>query len=194
MATCLEVIQSAYRRGGVTAAGVALNSRQTATGLEQLQELFDTMIGSGLLGQLTDYRLDAETYTAKENQRIFSADVDGATITLPDEITDECTGVVRTPRDGSLVVIADLYSITRYAYVYDAHWGRWESLAGLATNSECPLVSRYKNAVVSMLGVALCDENSLPAPPLLQKRAAMGRLSIASRYDVDRPRPQSEYY
>lgn len=207
MATCQEVIRSAYRRGTIVAAGVNLNVTQMAIGLERLQDMYTKMVADGLFGRFIDKYLNStDPYTAKEFERVFCA-IAGTTVVLPSMESglypdpydygfvgnyggmSEFPGP-RQPFDGTPIVIVDPTNtdptqITKM-YLYDAMAGGWQALFGLTRNSYCPLTGQYKDGIINMLAVLLADEQPMAAPPVVTKMAAMARLSMASRYSSPR--------
>lgn len=200
MATCRDVIRSAFRRSGVRAAGVRLTATENDVGLERLKGMYLNFLATGLLGQLTDYYLGVAanashgTYTALENQRIFKADVT-ITITIPTFVKDCSTGLNRAPLDGSVIVIANPNASPPVLtiYLYDA-LGGWQVISDLVPASFAPMSGRYEENIKDILAVMLCDEYGLPVTPVLARNAGMAKLTIASKYDQPRKRANPDYF
>jgi hypothetical protein len=204
MATCAEVIRSAFRRSGVAAAAVTLSAANQQIGLERLQGMYIEWVGSGLFGKFCDYYLTSGDYTAKEFQRIFKAD-DASVVTIPDTVTDACTGLTRAPLDGACIVVVDPNTSETQTepetdagfeagiHLYDALKG-WSTLNDLEVTDYAPLSGRFEEGIKSLLAVALCDEYGYSIPPKLARDAGMAKLRIVSRNDRPRKPSRVEYY
>lgn len=186
MATCQEVIKSAYRRAGIRSRGVNLTALDIEVGLERLQAMYDRFVGSGLFGRFTDKFLDdASNYEAKEGERVYNSL--SATVTFPTTVSDD--GTTRAPYDGSVIAVVEPGQDPSIR-IYDAMTASWQSTQGLTQNSVAPLSYRYFNAVCDLLAVDLCDEVGFPLSSKLVQQAGLGKIAIASRYD--RPRKDAE--
>lgn len=186
MATCREVIQSAYRRSGVLALGMTMNELQATVGLELLVGMYQNLIVGGMFGRAEDEVYDSPSdYVAKEGHRIFNKQ--GATITLPDLVYDRSLGEDRQPHDGSFITIvnpdADTYT---EQYIYDRSTGQWVGLHSLALGSEAPLTGRFEDHIKNMLAVRLLGELGQSVPTVLARNEGLARLALANRPDGPR--------
>lgn len=180
MAKCSDIISTAFRLSGVTAPGVALGSMEQTIGLEQLQGMYTQMINGKLLGKLTEYYLASGNYTAKEGQRIYKA-TPASVITNPTTVTDANTGEVRAPLDGAIVVVVDPVGNIPVMSIYNGMMGKWQQLSSLAATDDAPLSYQFEMELKNMLAAILADENGLTVPPLVAKRAALGKVALAQR-------------
>jgi hypothetical protein len=139
MTTCRDIITYALQRTGIVALGRDPKANEAANGLIVLQGMYDDMIAAGTLGELTDVYKTAD-YTAKEFERIYA---DGATITLPDLITDD--GDTRHPRDLAVIAVNDG---TLKTYVWE---NSWTALFGLTLDSDAPFATRGKDGLACWL-------------------------------------------
>jgi hypothetical protein len=182
MATCREVIQSAYRRSGILAAGVNMNASQANVGLELLIGMYRNFIVGGMFGRPVEKYLDTDSaYEAKEGQRVFNEG--GATITLPTRVMD--AGEYRAPRDGAFIVVVNP-SGSPQQHIYDAGLGQWQALSSLALSSEAPLSGRFEDHIKNMLAVRLLGEAGQPTPPELTRAEGRARLALSNRQDAER--------
>lgn len=190
MATCRQVITRALEKIRVRAVGDAPSAEEAAGALQTLQSLYDELIAIGAFGRLTEVLVD-DAYTAGENERIYNTSGSPVTITLPETIQDDDTGLDRPPRDRCVVVIA---SDPIKAHLYSAPLGEWQELTSLALEDVAPLSERSFDGLSSLLAVALSEENLKPVGPVLQARAQAFRSMIVTRFDSPRTSPDVEYF
>lgn len=195
MATCREIITAAYRRAGILGRHVSAPSAQDAArGLEILQDWYEGLIGSGAFGRQCDVAVTAD-YSAREQDRITLSSTDAITVTFPDTVTDTwftpCCWLTtssgpRPCRDGSIITIGDLFSTTRFAYVYDGAYAAWTPFHGLTLDSWAPLSVRYAKGIKANLAALLADEVGIPITPLLALEAKSGVAAMLLRFDGPR--------
>lgn len=191
MATCRDTIKSAYRRCGAIAAGVNIGSVQASVGLEHLRGMYETFLGGGLLGRLTNYRMESIPYEAKEFERIFNEDE--GVVTFPVTVRDDHTGKYRQPLDGAVVQVVNPMLVTE-TRIYDAALGSWQLIEDLTLDGVAPLTNRWESGIKAVLAVILADEIGLPITRLMATQAGACRLSIASRYDNERRETEATYF
>jgi len=187
MATCREVITSAYRKPNLRGRGEALEAAEADDGLTTLQSLYLEMVTLGAFGRLTDV-IATENYTAGENERIRKGSY---TVTLPATITDEETGEDRPPRDLALVVIT---GSTYEAHVFSAIEDAWQELTNLTLSDPAPLAERSFDGLVSLLAMRIAEENEKPVTPVLANAAQRFRGLITQQNDSARVTGQAEFY
>lgn len=222
MATCLDIIKSAYRRSGIVAAGVNLNASQVEIGMERLIELYQGGRHTGLFGRFTDYYLATGDYTAQEWQRIAKVDptsvitlptfysiqtnasdyaFTGGNFTYPQEQVGggfnngTSDGSSRAPYDGAMVVVVDQSTAPQFTtavHIYDAEAG-WIKVNDLSQNDYAPLSGRAERHIKNLLAVDLLGENGQPVDPILLRNASMARMYLGSRYDQPRAPGRVEY-
>lgn len=193
MTTCTALVTSAFRRAGIIAATATPASGDTTIGLERLNGMYLKWLGSGLLGQLTDYYLASGAYTIKENQRVYKKVAAGA-ITYPTFVVDDITGVTRPIKDGSLVVVVDVTTNTPIIKIYDAMFARWDNAYNLVAADVAPMTGRHEEAVKNCLATELCDEYGFVISTMLAHNAALGRLAMMSRHENPRTGQKTEYF
>lgn len=192
MSTCRAVIQSAYRRSGILAAGVNMNETQAGVGLELLIGMYQNLIVGGMFGRPTEHYLDNNTaYEAEENQRVFNEG--GATVTLPTVITDADTGKPRAPRDGTFITVVNPTG-TPEQWLYDLVQGQWQAIHSLGLSDEAPLTGRFDDHIKNMLAVRLLGEAGQPTPLELTRAEGRARLALSVRRDGERRTGEGVYY
>lgn len=184
MTKCSDIIASAYRRSGIASAVEPIGAYEAAVGLERLKGMYERMT-NGLLGQVCDFFLSSGAYTAMEGQRIYKNDPTSV-ITLPVTVADLPTGKQRMPKDGSFIIIVDPATNSSLRYIYNASIATWQEITGVGASDEAPLSGQFEEALRDILGVLLNDENGQEPTKTLASNAAMGKLSIASRYQTVR--------
>lgn len=146
MATCRDIITQALYRTSILALGRTPKAKETENGMFLLQGLYDGLVASGALGELTDV-YKTEDYEAQEFERVFAS---GATITLPTTITDD--GPDRQPKDLAVISIHDGTSRTNYVWEDE-----WVSLTGLALADPAPFASRGQDGFACYLAMQWVD-------------------------------------
>lgn len=196
MATVKTIISSAWRRSSVVAAGRDPSAALVATGLERLQNLYDT-IAAGTLGRMNDVFLAAGTdaYTANEWDRVYCTDAI-AVVTLPPNLTDANSGQQRTPLDYAPihVVHPSADPPTAVTSVWDAFIGNWAPLQGIGLDGYAPFSGRHMDGLASALALLLGDEAGYNPRVSVVKMAATFRMNLASRWDQKRESLKGVYY
>jgi hypothetical protein len=145
MTTCLDIITQAMYRTSILALGRTPRAKETTNGLFVLQGLYDDLMMSGALGELTDvYAI--ENYTAKEFERVLA---NGYTITKP--LTIEEDGATRAPKDLAVVSIIDTVQTN---WVWE---NGWVSMTGLALGDDAPFASKGADGLACYLALNWID-------------------------------------
>lgn len=152
---CLKLITRAMRIIGVVAGGDTPQEAEAADALETLIGIYRRMITEGTFGELSD-AIPTTDYTACENQRVIRNSISVGDITLPDTINDN--GSIRPPRDGSVIIITDVFSNTTNEYIYDGAVKSWVALTDLQLTSNAPLVNRDLIGLAAILAIELAPE------------------------------------
>lgn len=194
--TCQAIVRSAWRKSGIVAAGTFLSTLQLNIGMENLIDMYLGWLGAGMFGKLRDFYLPTGANWPPASPlpagcgvsplvwvRIYQSDPT-STITLPITLPSYGpSGVIQVP-DGAFIEVTNPNAETPILadYLYDSSLG-WINLQGLTLNSIAPLSARHVEAIKANLACILADEGGFPPPPGVMKQAAMGKLSIATRYD-----------
>jgi hypothetical protein len=182
MPTVREIIASGYRMAGVKDAAASLTALDATVGLELLQEFYDG-ITNGLLGRFNDV-IVTEDYTVKEFDRVLSDNgATDITITFPETVTDDDTGEERPVKDLTLVLVSDVDTVLRRAYLYDSHYGGWNRLDSLTLDDFAPLSLRFAAGLRAMIAIKRQAEDGFTPSPMHARAAAMMNLALATRYD-----------
>lgn len=164
---CTAAIQATGARG----LGDPPAAEEMTEALRVLQAMLEEALITGRT--FTDV-LVSTSYTAGEDERLFSEDATNVPITLPETITDASTGEPRPPRNGAVVQIAGADS-----YVYVARKGGWQAISGQALASAQPLGAEFDQALVNMLAVRLAaNVYRKPIDPAVMAQAGEGRRQI----------------
>ena len=192
MATCEALIKGAFRRAGISRDIDEVRPRDMERGLQVLQDVYLGLVGSGAFGRMKDVEVDAD-YTAYEQDRILVTTQDSVEIILP-ETTDDPDEGVRPPRDGSVVMVTDVYSADRVTYIYDASGALWAGIEALTLTDTAPLAIRYRAGLEARLAVRLSEENGMAVTPLLLKQEAQGISALLHRFDAPETQTQATYF
>ena len=197
MSTCLEVLKSAYRRANLlamasTVSGTELDSILSSVGMERLQGFYNKLALNGGLGRLEEYYANAN-YEAEENQQVFNSG--GDTITIPDTVVDDSTGLTRAPRHGAVVVVINgaVDPFTVETNIYDSHSG-WLEISSLAAADYAPLSRTHDEHLKNLLAEYLAAEDGTPVTDLLRRDVAKANLALASMYGNTRKNGKFVYY
>lgn len=159
MATCQEIIAGALLELGVRALGDTPAAEETERGLIVMQAMYREGVDKGVFGRLEDY-LATANYTAKEQQRIYSA---GFTITIPTSIVDADTGVARRPLDLAMVQVVNAATDPEIS-VYDAATAAWVRLDNLTLAGTAPFSGRNRHALECAVARRLAASFQKPIP------------------------------
>lgn len=192
MATCRDVIKNAYRKAGIIGVGQNVTAAQSAVALDQLQDLYISLVNDGVMGALTDVYTDVD-YTPNEGERVYRA-TSGVTLTFPATLVDADTNLTRAPKDGALIVQVGPADTDAVYKVYDIYSASWLTLNSLSLTSQAPLTKSYKTDIEALLGIALTDEASLPPPPLLLQQAKLARYHLARRNNTASSTAQGTFF
>lgn len=150
MVTVRDTIKRAMRQLQVLAAGREPKASESADALTALQGLYNHLASTEAFGPLTNV-LTSGSYVAGENERITGA----TSVTLPDTITDACTGLERSPKDRAVVVVT---GETPATHLYDADLAAWIDISALDLNADTPLGSRWAEGIAAQLAVMMAGE------------------------------------
>jgi len=182
MATCRDIVTRALQMSGIVALGRDPKAAETEAGMVSLQSLYDEWVMGGMFGRLTDV-YKTEAYTANEGERVH-----GATVTLPDPITND--GDARAPRQFACIVVVDGGAATNHVY-FD---GDWRTVSGLALGDDAPF------ATISTDGLSGCVAERLASTfggdvSIGAARAAKGfRTALSYKIGSTQPEPKQVYY
>lgn len=187
MATCQKIIEVAWRRSGVFAAGVDIPDTQMTVGLERLQDMYNNMVGEGLLGRFNDVWLDAgATYVAQEQDRIYCTD-NTVVVTVNTTFVDANTGKTRTPLDRAAIIIVKPFNDDPTSLqIWDAYSGAWVNVEALAIGDYAPFSKRFEEGLKNFLAVKLADEAGYSIRPSLARDAGMFKMQISRHLDDPR--------
>jgi hypothetical protein len=150
MVTVRDTIKRALRQIGVLSAGRDPKASESADALASLQGLYDHLAATETFGPLIDI-LTSGVYEAGENERVTGA----TSVTLPDTVTDACTGLERSPKDRSVVVVA---GETPATHLYDADLAAWVDISALTLAASTPLGSRWAEGIAAQLALMVAGE------------------------------------
>lgn len=191
MATCREVIKRAMRRLNLLAAGREPKASEATDGLTALQGLYQTLVSSGSLGELTAIAIQAD-YDALEWQRITSTDGVAHTITLPVTITDASTDLgYRMPYDKAVVLVA---GATPATYIYEAVLGDWVLVEGLTLDSVAPLSTQLAEGLAARLALSIADEYGRDLPPAVARASITFMATLTGRHAEQRQPLAATYF
>jgi hypothetical protein len=193
MATCEEVVKGAFRRAGVSRDLDEVRPREMDRGLQVLQDLYLELVAGGAFGQFNDVAVDAD-YTALEQDRILVTTTDAVSITIPETITDDATGDLRPPLDGSIIAVTDTASTDRRTYIYDGAYAAWTLVEDLTLSGFAPLSVRYRSGIEAKLACRLAEENGIAVSAELRRQEAQGTLALLHRFDAPRVETSTNYF
>ena len=218
MTTCRNVIKGALKKLGALAMGREPTAAQSEDALEVLQSLYRELAGQGVFGRLQDVLVTTATYTAREQERVVCDSLSGQTITLPETITqdlldsapyDTCGPgysdygwghpvydvLPRPPRDGAMIVVADIRSDFEKTYLYDANRAYWVLIDGMTLDTEAPLTGRFDNGIKAKLALRLWTHYSKdPASEQIQSEVNTFHYLISMKGDRQSRPVQAEYF
>lgn len=189
MATCLEIITGAAIETSARAILETLSAEEAARGLVLLQSLYLEAVDRGVFGRVDDY-LATGDYEAEEQQRVYSA---GYTITLPTSITDESTGLLRRPRDLSLIQIVNDGTAPEN-HIYDAHVADWVQLDSLTLTAEAPFSARSRHGLECALARRFAGTLRKPIPESTAAYASGLGSIFANHLSAQRTTTPTEYF
>lgn len=191
MATALDLITRAYRRGRIIGRDEVLSPGRAADGLAELNDLLDEWWNDKTLV----FHILVEQFALQANKQSYTMGTGGDfNTTRPVKIVPgtkyTMNGVDRqlailtdrkswdeipyksivSPPQGIFVDEAyplatlNFYPVPDQAYpVFINSWARLQNIAGL--NTAIALPPGYNRLIISGLAIALCPENGLEAPP-----------------------------
>lgn len=193
MTICREIIKSAYRRAGVLAHGKDVGQTQLDVGLEILIDMFKNGVVGGLLGRLTRYIHDDATPYTIPSDFVHVHDVQGSGIVLPTQVLTD-SGTYRLPYSGAVIIHTDVANEEIHNYIYNNLVGAWQELELLTATAQCPFTPGYNKAVKDWLAQELADEIGMPPETIRVRKAAAGRLSLATQYGSDERTEKGTYF
>lgn len=202
MATCREVITKAYRKLGAVGRKANLDATDSATGLSNLQSMFEAWISGGMFGRLWDV-YSATDVTAKVGQRIRTT----AVVTLP-TFTDEngwgsyCCGgwdygfyhdECNYTLNHAVIVVVNPTTGVQQINMWDSTTGQWVRLDALELGDPCPLSNLGVDDLACCLAKTLADEAGFTVGPQTERRAGMFEMRLAMRPDSNQRIARGEY-
>lgn len=175
MTTCRDIVTGALQLIGAYGGNETPTAADMATGMLQVQSLYDGWVNSGMFGRLNDVYTPSN-YTAKEQDRVNVAA--GAVCTLPDTVLSS-TGTLRKPRDLTLIEIFDTDTDGLATWLYDRN--AWVKLNGLTLDSAAPLAGRGVRGLQACVGVNLTGDFNMPLTPSLTRLASQFRTMISMK-------------
>lgn len=178
MTSVTDTIKSAYRRSGVLAAGVNVDSTNMGVGLEQLQGMYQGFVGTRLFGELELVTLtSANAYTAVPWTRVLNTA--GAAVTYPVTVQNPDDGETQAPDDGAIVVVSNSTSHSPDVRIYDAYLANWQQIANLGLNDYAPMTFRFDDHIKNLLAVKIADDVGNPVSKLLVYQAGLAKNALA---------------
>jgi hypothetical protein len=191
MATALDLITRAYRKGRILGADQVLSAARGAAGLDELNDLLDEW----WITKLMVFHILVEQFALIANQQAYTMGVGGNFNTTRPVKVVPGTKFTLSSVDRQLTVLTDrkswdeipykslvgppqgifvdeayplatiyFYPIPDQAYtVYINSWARLQSIAALNTTIALP--PGYNRLIVNGLAIALCPNAGLEAPP-----------------------------
>lgn len=160
MATCNDIVTKALQRLSIVGLGRVPTAAEATDGMFALQAIYDGWMQGEFFGSMTDVYATSD-YEAGEFEKVFA---DGATITLPDTITD-ANGATRQPND---LAVIGVNATTWQYYIYD---GAWFETTNLALTSTAPLASRGADGLAALLAMRIAETYGIAVPAVTVDRA-----------------------
>lgn len=173
MTTVRDMIKRAMRQLQVLAAGREPKASEADDGLTSLQGLYDHLAATEAFGPLTNV-LTSGVYEAAENERVTGA----TSVTLPTTVTDTITGLERSPKDRSVVVVA---GATPETHLYDADLAGWVSIRALELSDEAPLSGRYSEGIAAQLAMLIAGEYGAQPTQMTADTARRGKRAMTRK-------------
>lgn len=187
MATCQDIVTRALQMARITALGRTPKAAESEHGLMALQSLYDSFFASGAFGTLTDVYTEVD-YEAGEGERVIATT--GVTVTLPDTIVDDNTGLDRTPRELSAVVVVQDGLTTNNVYEAAA----WVSCTGLELGDDAPLSNRDAAGLAAVLAKDIAGTFGTELSGSQRQMADRFRMSLFYKLGSDQGRGVNQYY
>lgn len=204
MTANLDIIKGAMKKIHVLASGAEPTAQQAASVMTALQDLMCEVIGGGSLGRLYDV-LATQDCTALEWQRIRASA--GVVVTLPTTITSSIAnaypygfsadgggwdygwyyqtgfcGYPRAPFNLAPIVVIDSDGNETMS-IYSAYAGAWVTINGLDEQDDFPFPRHLENGFKAMLAERICDDFDQELGASTARQAAIGRMTLCSRFD-----------
>jgi hypothetical protein len=208
-----DIVKGAMKKLSVLPMGRDPTAAQGEDALLQLQDLYRELVGLGVFGRLNDVLVQTDTYDANENERVVCDNPTGVTVALPEIITSNgsnalppydpcacdygrgsCETLPRPPRDGTAIVVVDVFSDCEEYYVYDANRAFWVRLDGLTLDDKAPLANRYANGLMAKLALRLASSFGRQPTPLLIGEVNSFHYEISHKADRSRRPVVAEYF
>lgn len=184
MTTCRDVVTRALQMSGVVRLGRDPKAAEAEAGMVSLQSLYDEWVSGGMFGRLTDLYKTA-SYTANEGERITA---DGATITIPDTITND--GDERAPRQFACVVVVENGAATNYVY----HDGDWRTVSGLTLNDDAPFATISVDGLAGALAERIVSTFGGDLTVGAARAAKAFKTALSYKLGSTQPDPVGVYY
>ncbi len=188
--TVRDIIFSASRKLNAAQLGVSLAAEEAEEHLATVIGAYEELVNAGSFGRMKDV-LAQSNYTAEEYDRVRYTDP--VVITIPTQITDRCTGDLRSPFDLSSVILVRTGHDPQIS-VYDALLGLWVRLDGLTLDSLAPLARRGRDGLACWIAVKIADVYGLPVPPATARGSGLFMASLMSKRSSPRVETVAEYF
>ncbi len=204
------VINGSLRKLGRLGGGREPRLADQQDTLAALQGMYRAWIASGAMGRLADV-VPTSDYVARPNERVFRQSDDVSLITLPELIRRErwvwdccdCTLQYRpyddtildltynpdlseatTPRDASVVVVADQCTGETYDFLYDGSIKQWQGIHSLTLDSEAPRSFADPQGLQACLAIEASDIFGADVSPATVRQAARFQTALTSRWSM----------
>lgn len=191
MATCSQIIETAYRRSGVLPAGLAMSSTLSDAGLLALRQWYVEGATTGLFGEL-EPKYSEESLVEPKEYEIWTITNPAATITLPTYVNDDVDLKRRAPIHMAPIVYHVSGQDDPVVNIYDAYRQAWLNVFDLALGDYAPLSNSHREHLTSIMAVVLADENAVQITPIMVRRVQSARFAFAAKSGITRKRKNTQ--
>ena len=181
----IDIITRALRRLGVVASGQKATDTEIDDALDTLKGIYFRLISEGTLGVLSDETAGAGGYDAAAASRILLDNPNTEAVNLPDRA-----------KNGSAVIVADIFENTSTTYIFDGDLAKWLSIEAMTRTSPAPFAKRDPLGLACYLALELGDEYGIQPSESISFNAARFHSSLtmgASRETETVARP-TDYF
>jgi hypothetical protein len=190
-----SVSELALGKLGIVGAGETPEAADLSLAVQSLKSYYQKLINAGAFGALIDVIPSTTDYEAGENERIVH---DGSvTVTLPVQLplqyqssdygwvsysTD--IGLVRPPRDLSVISIVDTESGDIEDYLYDNRLRSWIDVNSLVAGDTAPLSHRDENGLACALALRIADSFGQQSTESMARAATRFEEALCNQWSV----------